>query len=101
VFDDPATGLSKEAFVRGVPDMINTVVKEIPSARSGFKLTASEKPFDGYEKKLTWVRAESGGNFYRLDGTAMEGWLCPELFRYFDHAPKILYVRAETLDTTR
>jgi hypothetical protein len=27
----------------------------------------------------------------------MEGWLCPALFKYFEAAPKDLYVKAEPL----
>jgi hypothetical protein len=27
----------------------------------------------------------------------MEGWLCPALLKYFDHAPKELYAKAESL----
>lgn len=95
VFDDSELGLTQEPFVQGVPEMINFVVKDIPDAKSGFRLIASEKPFPGYTNKLTWVRAESGGNYYRLENTQMEGWLCPALFRYFDHAPATLYIEVE------
>jgi hypothetical protein len=34
-------------------------------------------------------------NWYRSEEPAMEGWLCPALFRYFDEAPRNLYVKAE------
>src|SRR5262249_54850645 len=54
--------------------------------------------FPGFQQKLTWVRAESGGNRYRMDNPKMEGWLCPAMFRYFDKAPKQLYVRADSLE---
>jgi hypothetical protein len=95
VFDDAAVGLEKEPFVEGIPKMIDVLVKDIPGAREGFRLTFSPKKFDGAEMKLDWVRAEGGGNVYRLARPRMEGWLCPALFRYFDHAPKQLYLRAD------
>ncbi len=48
-----------------------------------------------YQKKLTWVRGDAGGNWYRLEKPPMEGWLCPALFKYYREAPKELYVRAD------
>jgi hypothetical protein len=95
VFDDTKAGLSREPFVAGVPEMINVLIKDIPGAKDGFRLTFSAKPFPGFQKKLRWVRAESGGNYYRLADPPMEGWLCPAMFKYFSEAPKELYVKAE------
>jgi hypothetical protein len=96
VFDDAKAGLRREPFVAGVPGMINVLVKDIPNAKDGFRLTFSSKPFPGFQKTLRWVRAESGGNYYRLTDPPMEGWLCPAMFRYFSQAPKELYVKAES-----
>jgi len=95
VFEDAKVGLRQEPFVAGVPEMIDCLVKDIPSARQGFRLTCSASPFPGFQKKLLWVRAESGGNHYRLEEPPMEGWLCPAMFRYFAETPKELYVRAD------
>ncbi len=95
VFDDAALGLKHEAFVGGVPEMIDFLVAKIPQADKGFRLTFSAKEFPGYQKKLTWVRGNSEGNWYRLEKPPMEGWLCPALFRYFREAPKVLYVKAD------
>ena len=95
VFDDPKVGLRQEPFVAGVPEMIDFLVKDIADARRGFRLTCSAQPFPGFQKKLLWIRAESGGNHYRLEEPPMEGWLCPAMFRYFAEAPKELYVRAD------
>jgi hypothetical protein len=97
VFDDQQVGLRREPFIAGVPEMINQVVKDVPNARQGFRLTCSEHEFPGYQKKLDWVRADRGGNFYRLEETGMEGWLCPAMFRYFSHTPKTLYVRTDAI----
>uniref|UniRef100_A0A7C4LR67 Uncharacterized protein n=1 Tax=Schlesneria paludicola TaxID=360056 RepID=A0A7C4LR67_9PLAN len=97
VFDDPAVGLVQEPFVSGVPEMIDHLVQDIPDARQGFRLLFSSAPFPGCQRKLTWVREEMGGNWYRTDEPPMEGWLCPALFRYFETAPAELYVKAEAL----
>ena len=95
VFDDAAAGLCQEPFVSGAPEMIDYLVKDIPHARRGFRLLFSAGPFPGHQKRLRWVREESGGNWYASDDPPMEGWLCPALFRYFAAAPAELYVKAE------
>ena len=100
VFDDPSAGLVREPFVSGVPEMIEHVVRDIPDAGSGFRLTFSTQPFPGYSHELTWDREEYGGNWYRIENlpgerSSMEGWLCPALFQYFDEAPERIYLKAE------
>ena len=95
VFDDEGKCLQQEPFVSGIPEMIDDLVADIPAARGGFRLLFSSAPFPGYQRKLTWVREEMGGNWYRADQPPSEGWLCPALFRYFDEAPEVIYVKAE------
>ena len=95
VFDDPAVGLQREPFVAGVPEMINYLVRNIPEARKGFRLTFSADPFPGFQRELKWVRREVGGNWYRIEDPPMEGWLCPALFHYFARAPERIYVKTE------
>ncbi len=95
VFDDPRAGLVREPFVAGVPEMIDVLVAGIPGATNGFRLLFSAQPFPGYQKKLTWLRGDMGGNYYKMDNPPMEGWLCPAMFRYYQKAPKELYVKAE------
>ena len=95
VFDDPATGLLQEPFVAGVPQMIDSLVADIPDAASGFVLLFSASPFPGWQRKITWLRSEEGGNWYKADNPPIEGWLCPALFRYFEGAPMEIYVRAD------
>ena len=95
VFDDASAGLKREPFVAGVPEMLDVLVKDFPTAREGFRLLFSANPFPGYQKKLTWLRGDTGGNYYRLDDPPMEGWICPALFRYYRSAPRNLYVKAE------
>jgi Family of unknown function (DUF6717) len=106
VFDDPQVGLVQEPFVSGIPEMIDDLVSEIPNARGGFRLLFSTQPFPGFQRKLTWVREEMGGNWYRADQPDRlvrmgEGWLCPALLRYFDEPPNEIYVKAEPLSDRR
>jgi len=106
VFDDPQAELQQEPFVSGADDILTELVTlyDIPNARDGFKLLFSDNPFPGYQAKGTWLREEipgdpSGGNWYQSEvgGREMEGWLCPALFKYFDEAPKEIYVKVESL----
>lgn len=97
VFDDERVGLVKEPFVSGIPEMIDTLVQDIPNADKGFKLLFSGNPFPGYQAQLIWVRQEYGGNWYRWQPHNMEGWLCPALFKYFSEAPQEIYCKAEKL----
>jgi hypothetical protein len=97
VFDDEKAKLKREPFVAGVPEMIDVLVKDIPNAKEGFRLTFSAKPFPGHEYKLTWLRGDQTGNFYKLDDPPMEGWICPAMFKYYRGAPKELYVKADAV----
>lgn len=99
VFNDEAAGLEKEPFVEGIPEMIDDLVKDIPNAKNGFKMIFSSEPFPNYQKELTWVREDWGGNWYRAEDQLLEGWLCPALYKYFEVAPKKLYMKAESLPT--
>jgi len=96
VFDDESAGLDKEPFVQGVPEMIDDLVKDIPNARSGFRLLFSSVSFPSYQLELTRVKEECGGYWYRAKNKSAEGWLCPALFKYFETAPEIIYVKAES-----
>jgi len=95
VFDDPRAGLNKEPFVSGADTMIDKLVADLPNAEKGFRLLFSATPFPGFQVKLEWRREEYGGNWYFSPEHNMEGWLCPALFKYFDKAPKEIYVKAE------
>lgn len=97
VFDDASAGLVREPFVAGVPEMIDVLVKDVPNADEGFRLLFSAQPFPGHQKELTWLRGDSGGNYYSLDEPPMEGWICPAMFKYYAVAPKHLYVKAESI----
>lgn len=96
VFDDATVGLKREPFVSGIPEMIDIMVKDIPNANYGFRLLFSTQPFPNYQFKLTWLRADIMGNWYRCEETKQEGWLCPGLFKYYKDAPKAIYAKAES-----
>lgn len=93
VFDDPSVGLRQEPFVSGADDIIDVLTQEIPEAEKGFKLVFSPLPFPGFTARLVWSREEYGGNWYAWPERAMEGWLCPALFKYFEAAPPEIYVK--------
>ena len=96
VFDDAQKGLEKEPFVSGIPEIISNEVRGISNAEKGFRLLFSANSFPNYSVKLSWVREESGGNWYRTNEGA-EGWLCPALFHYFTDAPANIFAKVEPL----
>lgn len=93
VFDDEQVGLIREPFVAGADRIIEQMVTYIPHAEAGFTLIFSASPFPGYQALLEWRREEYGGNWYYNSQLEIEGWLCPAMFKYFDKAPKELYVQ--------
>ena len=98
VFDDPQVGMRREPFVAGVPEMMDVLVKDVPNAKTGFRMLFSATAFPGYQHKLTWLRFDGDGNTYRLEDPPMEGWICPALFRYYREPPKEIYIKAEPIE---
>ena len=78
VFDDPKTGLD-QTVCHGIPEMIDSLVKDIPNAKSGFRMLFSAGPFPGYQRKLVWCGEEMGGNWYASDDPPMEGLALPSV----------------------
>lgn len=95
VFDDDAVDLVQDAFISGVPEMIDELLVHIPDARGGFRLLFPAAPYPGFQRKLMRECEEFGGWWYRSDEPGAEVWLCLALFRYSDEAPAEIYVRAE------
>jgi len=93
VFDDPSVGLTQEPFVSGADEIIDILTEDIRDAKGGFKLAFSVHPFPGYTARFSWNREEHGGNWYSWKERGIEGWLCPALFKYFETAPKEIYVQ--------
>lgn len=94
VFDDSAVGLRQEPFVAGADRIIDILVADISDAASGFKLVFSPQPFPGFTARFDLGRPECNGNWYSWVERGIEGWLCPALFKYFEAAPKEIYVKA-------
>lgn len=98
-FDDPTTGLVREPFVSGIPEIIETVLENngisVKEAAKGFNMYFSANPFPGSQATLNLLFPEGGGNWYKCEETSQEGWLCPALFKYFAEAPKKIYVKCE------
>ena len=91
VFDDPRVGLTQEPFVACADTMIDRAVAEIPNAEQGFAdlrgVAVSRPPIP-----TGMAVVDGSGNWYCTPQFDMEGWLCPALLRYFDTAPKELFV---------
>jgi hypothetical protein len=95
VFDDARVELAQEPFVSGADVIIDRAVANIPDAQSGFLLLFSASPFPGHTLRLEWRRTDADGNWYHSPEFDLEGWLCPALFRYFEQAPKAIYVQVK------
>jgi len=99
VFDDEKTGLVREPFVAGVPEILEALLEQqgvpVKEAEKGFRLVFSAIPFPGHQLSARRVGEEGGGNWYEESVSKARGWLCPALFRYFDTAPDNLHVRVE------
>ena len=89
VFDDPKVGLLQEPFVAGADTILDRMTEGIPNADKGVTVLFSARPFPGFQYEFVWRRpGEYGGNWYYCPAFAVEGWLCPALFKYFDEAPQ-------------
>ena len=91
VFDDPQVDLVREPFVMGMPEIIEHQMGGGPI--DTFTAIFSAAAFPGYNTVLKRLHPEYGGTWYELDGTHLQGWLCPALFKYFQVAPERLYVQ--------
>lgn len=89
-FDDDRVGLKGEPFVLGIPEIINHYIHGNQCI-----ITFSADPFPNHNAIWIWCREEYGGNWYKDSRSGLEGWLCPALFRYFESAPKEIYLKLE------
>ena len=89
IFDDLRVGLRQEPFVAGADTIIEKLVKRFLTPRRALPYCSPAKRFLG----IKLLREELGGNWYYCCALAMEGWLCPALFKYFDSAPKKIYAQ--------
>ncbi len=99
VFDDDRTGLVREPFVSGVPEILESLLQSqdipIEIAVKGFRLIFSAAPFPGHQLSARRIGHEGGGAWYEESVSKARGWLCPALLKYFPFAPDNLHVRVE------
>lgn len=96
VFDDESVNLLAEPFVLGMDLIISNALSRLgilESAKTGFRLSFSNKAFPGFESELVLNRHEAGGAYYDEVNTNEEGWLCPALFLYYKEAPQAIFAR--------
>ena len=101
MFDDESVGLKREPFVAGVPEIINRLVEDIPDAESGFIAFFSEIAFpDSIELTRVYIANDiyESGAWYHWQEADLFGWLCPALFKYYEQAPKKLYVQVQGIE---
>lgn len=87
-FDDPDVGLDGEPFVAGVPAMIDSIVGNAEK----FTAFISKDPMPDYNYRLINISNEKGAGWYKMEGSGMEGWLCPATLKYFQDYPENIYV---------
>ena len=109
VFDDPSVGLEREAFVAGADTLLDIVTEDIPNAGDGIVVLFSAGKFPSYNVLLKWKHGDEDGNFYSCfrdneqpvathnSCEPLEAWLCPALFKYYEDAPKELYLQVKPL----
>lgn len=98
VFDDEATGLVKEPFVAGADTMLDIITDHGKEC----SLTFAGSDFPDRQYMLHKVGpGVGGGTIYDFNGkvngvdTAVNMWLCPALFKYFEEAPDKIYFKAK------
>lgn len=94
-FDDERVGLVREPFVGDINTMINLLVEDIPDARDGFRFVFADEWFPLADTELQWTGEEWGGNRYEWREKGLAGWLCPALYKYFDSAPRSIFLKVE------
>ena len=50
------------------------------------------------ESVLVRDEPQHGGYYYRLEGTDVRGWLCPNTLKYFPVFPERIHFRCEALE---
>jgi hypothetical protein len=93
MFDDETKGLKREAFVAGA----DTILESQAKGADTITLLFSDGPFPDAHK-FTRGAHDGTGDWYSSRSLKSRGWLCPALLKYFDTAPKELYVQFRRTD---
>lgn len=96
-FTDVQRELVHEPFVLGIPEIINTVLKEneLYEEDKNYRVLFAEQEFPQCHGALTQTREEFNGAWYEWNN--QEGWLCPATLAFFDYFPDNIYFRFEKL----
>ena len=94
LFDDPEKDIVAEPFVEGSSELITAIQGQMGLSGSTLSVSFSDEPFPESRFKLEWRDSRDDGtwNQYYSKRLDMENWLCPVLLRYFQKAPKKLYM---------
>ena len=97
VFEDQERGLINEAFVGGIPEIIEKIMEDshIPKTDEKVLIIFSAESFKGHSHILKHKEQDGTGNTYKLG--EMEGWLCAALYQYFDKTPSEIYVQMKAV----
>ena len=90
-FDDPERGLIREPFVAGADVLCDLLANSVGS-NDKFTAIFSKDDFPNQQIRLDWKRFECNGNVYHAPKFNHDLWLCPALLKYFDTAPKCIYL---------
>jgi len=85
-FDDDDLGIVAEPFVGDV----NTVIDMFSNGKKSLEIYISKDIIPNFTLSLSRIKDSDVEGMYLLDGTDIEGWLCPCLLNYFpDYVDKI------------
>lgn len=91
-FDDEDVELYEEAFVLGIPEIIDSIVGE----KDSFVVYISEKPIPqstGVLINIDEEKQDEVKGWYKYEGSEMEGWLCEATLKYFKNYPTKIYFK--------
>ena len=99
MFDDPTTGLVQEGLVLGIDTILDLVCNERGlNKHRGFPVEFSDKEFPDFEYRLVKIEEVNGnhnlyGTDYLCEEYGIQGWLCPNLGKYFENPPEEIFLR--------
>ncbi|MFN9850585.1 MAG: DUF6717 family protein [Planctomycetota bacterium] len=99
VFDDPAKGLDKEGLVLGIDTLLDQICERFQlNPVAGFDVEFSDEPIDNPAVVLQKLEEIEGqpevhGTNYLDEASRTQGWLCPNLLKYFESPPNRIYCR--------
>lgn len=90
-FDDARVGLVAEPLVDGIDTILDVVTNGGTTAVVQFSDTA----FPEASIRLHRMAPRDGGYWYYSTELHMEGWLCPNMLKYYAEHPETIYVHVK------